>query len=120
MKIFRFIPLLLFPVYLLSCKPQQALPYYLEQVNDTTGKGQVKMMELIIQKGDILSIQISSLSTDLRADILYNMPAEGSISSGYLVDLQGNIDHHRLGTIHAAGLTKQELAVELKNGLPFR
>ncbi|MBK6937353.1 MAG: polysaccharide biosynthesis/export family protein [Chitinophagaceae bacterium] len=117
MKILRFIPLLLFPVYLLSCKPQQAMPDYLDQVNDTTGKGEVKMMDLKIQKGDILSIQINSLSTDLRADILYNMPAEGSISSGYLVDLQGNIDHHRLGTIHAAGLTKQELAVEIKKRL---
>ncbi len=118
MKILRFIPLLIFPVYLLSCKPQQSLPDYLQQVNDTTGKGIVKIADLKIQKGDILSVQINSLSTKPEADAIFNLPAaEGSTVSGYLVDMQGNIEHHRLGAIHAEGLTKLELAAEIKKRL---
>lgn len=118
MKILKFIPLLIFPIYLLSCKPQQSMPDYLDQVNDTTGKGVVKVTDLKIQKGDILSVQINSLSTKPEADAIFNLPAaEGSTVSGYLVDMQGNIEHHRLGTIHAEGLTKQELASEIKKRL---
>ena len=118
MKILRFIPLLIFPVYLLSCKPQQSLPDYLQQVNDTTGKGIVKIADLKIQKGDILSVQINSLSTKPEADAIFNLPAaEGSAVSGYLVDMQGNIEYHRLGAIHAEGLTKLELAAEIKKRL---
>ena len=37
--------------------------------------------------------------------------------AGYLVDNNGNIEHHRLGTIHAEGLTKNELAAEIKKRL---
>ena len=118
MKILKFIPILIFPFYLLSCKPQQSMPDYLDQVNDTTGKGVVKVTDLKIQKGDILSVQINSLSTKPEADAIFNLPAaEGSTVSGYLVDMQGNIEHHRLGTIHAEGLTKQELAAEIKKRL---
>lgn len=38
-------------------------------------------------------------------------------TSGYLVDMNGNIEHHRLGVIHAEGFTKQELAAEIKKRL---
>ncbi|MBK6937157.1 MAG: polysaccharide biosynthesis/export family protein [Chitinophagaceae bacterium] len=76
-------------------------------------KDKVKTAELIIQKGDILSVQISSLSTKPEADAIFNLSSEGGAVSGYLVDLQGNIEHHRLGTIHAEGMTKQELAAEI-------
>lgn len=118
MKVLRFLLLVALPLYVLSCKPQQALPGYLEKVNDSTGKGVVKINELKIQKGDILSIQISSLSTEPKADGIYNMPAtEGSGANGYLVDMQGNIEHHRLGSFHAEGLTKLELAAAIKKRL---
>ncbi len=70
-----------------------------------------------IQKNDLLSIQISSLSTEPKADLIFNQAATTGSSGGYLVDVDGNIDHHRLGTIHAEGLTKQELAVEIKKRL---
>lgn len=95
------------------------MPYYLDMVNDSTGKGEVKVPELRIQKNDLLSIQISSLSTKPEAsDAIYNqLSTAGSTAAGYLVDAQGNIEHHRLGVIHAEGLTKQELAVEIKKRL---
>ncbi|MGB3164130.1 MAG: polysaccharide biosynthesis/export family protein [Chitinophagaceae bacterium] len=122
MKFTRILLLLVLPVYLFSCKPQQKLPYYLENVTDSAGKGDVKIPELRIQKNDQLAIQIFSLSTEPKADEIYNQPSvgvagQGSEGAGYFVDLNGNIKHHRLGVIHAEGLTKQELAAVIKKRL---
>ncbi len=124
MKFNRICFLLLLSVYFISCKPQQKIVNYLEQVNDTTGKGDVVVPDLIIQKYDQLSIQIYSLSTKPEvSDALYNQPATSATAgnsaggAGYLVDNNGNITHHRLGVIRAEGLTKQQLADEIKKRL---
>lgn len=118
MKFTRILLLFALPLYLFSCRTQQKIPYYLENVNDSTGKGDVKTTSLKIQKNDLISIQISSLSTKPEADAIYNPPVStGGSASGYLVDADGNIEHHRLGTIHAEGLTKQELSAEIKKRL---
>jgi len=121
MKFNRIVFLLVLPLYFFSCKPVQKLPNYLENVNDTTGKGGVKIPDLKIQKNDELSIQIVSLSLDPeKIDVPYNFPFSVSGNSAmpvYSVDNNGNITHHRLGVIHAAGLTKNELAAEIKKQL---
>ena len=101
MKFTRFLLLLALPLYFISCKPLQKIPNYLENVNDSTGKGVVKVVELKIQKNDLLSIQIFSLSTQPdKADILFNQPTLGAAGGapGYLVDNNGNIEH--LSLIH--------------------
>ncbi|MFM2139580.1 MAG: hypothetical protein RJA57_1887 [Bacteroidota bacterium] len=108
-----------------SCKPQQQLSAYLQDVNDSSGKGAVVVPDLRIQKNDLLSIQIYSLSTQPQvSDALYNQPSLGTGTTGasngttgYLVDNQGNIEHHRLGVIQAEGRTKQELAAEIRKRL---
>ena len=56
MKFTRFLLLLAFPLYFISCKPLQKIPNYLENVNDSTGKGMVKVADLKIQKNDLLSV----------------------------------------------------------------
>ena len=118
MKFTRFLLLLAFPLYFISCKPLQKIPNYLEHVNDSTGKGMVKVADLKIQKNDLLSVQIFSLSTKPEvSDAIYNQPVTSAGVAGYLVDNNGNIEHHRLGTIHAEGLTKNELAAEIKKRL---
>jgi polysaccharide export outer membrane protein len=118
MKFSRFLLFLFLVSFFVSCKPVQQLPYYLDKVNDSTGKGPVKAQDLRIQKNDLMSIQISSLSTKPEvSDLIYNQPSTGSTSPGYLVDNNGNIEHHRLGVIHAEGLNKQELATEIKKRL---
>ncbi|HEX4875961.1 MAG TPA: polysaccharide biosynthesis/export family protein, partial [Chitinophagaceae bacterium] len=78
-----------------------------------------KAQDLRIQKNDLLSIQISSLSTKPEvSDAIYNQPVSaGGNTTGYLVDNNGNIEHHRLGVIHAEGLTKGELTAEIKKRL---
>lgn len=122
MKFIRFIVLLAFPVYFFSCKPVQKIPNYLENISDTTGKGEFITPDLKIQKNDLLSIQIISLSlSPEKSDVPFNQPAVGGSTEGaapgYLVDNNGNIIHHRLGLIHAEGLTKTELAAKIKEKL---
>jgi len=116
MKFNSLIILLAVSVFLFSCTTQKKIPYYLENANDTSGKGEVIIPDLRIQKNDLLSINVYSLSTKPEvSDAIYNLPA-GSGSGqtgGFLVDAFGNIEYPRLGTIHAEGLTKQELSAEI-------
>lgn len=96
----------------------ERIPGYLEHVNDSTGRGVLKQQELLIQKNDLLSIQISSLSTKPDvSDAIFNQQVVGGAVPGYLVDADGNIEHHRLGVIHVEGLTKNQLSAEIKKRL---
>jgi polysaccharide export outer membrane protein len=86
-------------------------------MTDTVGKDVVRNIELIIQKNDLLSIQVYSNSIKPEvSDAIYNPAAINAAggtnnnSVGYLVDLEGNIKFPRLGAIHAEGLTKRQLA----------
>ena len=123
MKILRLFPLLAISFYFISCGTQkQVPPYYLQKATDTTIKGDYIYPELKIQKNDLLSIQVYSLSTLPEIDALYNLPtsapgAPGTTISGYLVDGDGNIEFPRVGRIKAEGLTKQELSVVIKKKL---
>jgi polysaccharide export outer membrane protein len=124
MKLIRTVLLIAFPLYFISCGTQQKLPNYLENITDSTGKGDVVIPELHIQKNDILSIQVYSASTLPQVDDLYNLRStsavsgtSGSTATGYLVDAKGNIEHPRLGSFHAEGLTKDELAALIKKRL---
>jgi len=129
MKFTRILLLLALPVYLFSCHTQQKLPNYLENVVDTSGRTPVIIPELRIQKNDLLSIQIYSMaipsSTQPDVDQLFNLPVnistggatQGASTGGFQVDINGNIEHPRLGVFHAEGLTKQELSAEVKKRL---
>lgn len=122
MKFIRVVLLFAFPLYLASCSTQKRIPNYIENVTDSSGKGDVVIPDLRIQKNDMLSIQIYSASINPEVDDLYNLrvPATGSQNTnlgGYLVDAKGNIQHPRLGSIHAEGLTKDSLAGEIRRRL---
>lgn len=125
MRPIRLLLLIALPLYMISCSTQKKTPYYLENVKDTIPKDAVKPPDLRIQKNDLLSIQVYSMSTKPEiSDVLYNLPcntaAAGQTTSnvcGFLVDVNGNIEYPRLGVIHAEGMTKQELATEVKKRL---
>ena len=77
-----------------------------------------------IKKNDQLLINISSLNRE--EDLTYNAAAAagavgsstGSGSSvGYLVDGNGNIQLHRLGSIHAEGMTRRELKDKIQKDI---
>jgi polysaccharide biosynthesis/export protein len=96
-----------------SCTPQRAIYNYLEDMRDTTMGKEFYVAEPVIQKNDLLSIQVYSASLDPEVDQLYN---RGGIQggNGYLVDQKGNLEFPRLGLIHAEGLTKTQLADTIK------
>ena len=118
----RLLPLIciILAVFLSSCRSQKEVSYnYIEGVTDTTGKDALKYAEPIIQKNDLLSIQVYSNSTKPDvSDVLYNPPALSNVAStnpgaGYLVDNEGNIKFPRLGILHAEGLTKKQLSDQI-------
>ncbi|MCY7311249.1 MAG: polysaccharide biosynthesis/export family protein [Chitinophagaceae bacterium] len=127
MRFTRLLLLLAIPFYFVSCKSQQKLPNYLVNMSTSTTTVVTKIPELRIQKGDLLSIQIYSLATDPKVDQYWNLPmqytgvgqtiGQGTTTGGFIVDGSGNIEHFRLGTIHAEGVTKQQLAAEIKKRL---
>ncbi len=92
-------------------------------MRDTTLKEKVILKEPIIQKNDLMSIQIFSASLDPKVDLAYNIPFQTSSGpdisqqSGFLVDVSGNIEYPRLGTLHVEGLTKSEMATLIKTKL---
>lgn len=111
-------------VGLFSCVGQKRAVYnYLEDIKDTSFKKAVFIAEPVIQKNDLLSIQISSASLDPSVDKDYNMSTQqsgGNQSSqitGYLVNTRGDIELPRLGVIHVEGLTKTELEQVIKTKL---
>src|SRR5687768_633464 len=119
MKFLRTVFFLAIPLILISCGASRKAqpPYYLEKATDTTGNTGLQVIELKIQKNDLLSIQVYSAATRPEVDQLYNLPAVESGQGGFLVDAKGNIEYPRLGTIHAEGLTKLELAELIKQKL---
>jgi polysaccharide export outer membrane protein len=117
MKFFRAIAFLVLPVYILSCGTQRKVPNYLENIIDTSGTWAYKIPALRIQKNDQLSIRVFSESTNPSvSDAPYNLPMkEGAGVSGFLVDVNGDIEFPRIGKIHVEGMTRQELADYIKN-----
>ena len=114
-----------------SCSITKPTYIFRDIVKDTVVNGFVDTdIELQIQKNDILSITISSLNP--QEDILYNGAASGTTVSsgsigkseggagGFLVNLDGNIYLHKLGSITVAGLTRKQLKLKLETDLlPF-
>lgn len=115
---------LLGTLFLFSCRPQRAIQNYVEDLSDTAMRREVLIKEPLIQKNDLLHIQVYSASTRPEIDALYNLPsAQGSGGGGssqlmgVLVDQKGNLEFPRIGTIRAEGLTKSELAAVIKGRL---
>jgi Periplasmic protein involved in polysaccharide export len=77
----------------------------------------------IIQPNDLLNITVSSLNPEASA--IFNQPNNAgttatlttTTANGYLVDGEGNIQFPLLGSIKAAGMTKDELKNKLTKDL---
>lgn len=81
--------------------------------------GIIPMKERLIQVNDLLNVQVVSKTLNQQEAALFNMPAAGISESpannagqnnvGYVVDLQGNIEFPIIGSVRAAGFTRQQL-----------
>jgi polysaccharide export outer membrane protein len=103
--------------FLSSCNTLKNTNYFQGIKNDTTLNHLVsKNFEPKIQKGDLLAVNVSSLSPENT--VLYNAPqnAEGPVT-GFLVDSAGNISFFKLGDIHVEGMTRGELKDQLQKDL---
>jgi polysaccharide biosynthesis/export protein len=100
-----------------SCITPKNAYYFKSVPRDTTINSAVnRVAESQIRKNDMLAINLSSLNP--AEDLIYNAAAAGSNATtstgnssngGFLVDAQGNIQMHKLGLIHAEGMTRAEL-----------
>jgi polysaccharide export outer membrane protein len=113
-----------------SCAVQQKIPFYLQNAADSTIiSDSVPVAELKIQPNDVIAIEIASKSMQPeKSDQMFNAPQAGgsgggvginSPTFGYLVDKDGDIIHHRLGKIHAGGLTRSQLAEEIRRRIVY-
>jgi polysaccharide biosynthesis/export protein len=107
-----------------SCRPQRAVYNYLEDVKDTSFRKNVFLAESVIQKNDLLAINITSAALDPRVDVLYNQQfvqgvggSQAGQQGGYLVDVNGDVELPRIGKIHAEGLKKGELEAVIRSKL---
>ena len=121
MKIFKLLLFCGIILWCTSCTSQRRITNnYLQNVADTTVPIVNHVPDPTIQKNDILSIKVYSMSINPATDIPYNLPEQTSTSgasssaSGFLVDRNGNIEYPRIGTIHAEGSTKEQLADSIK------
>jgi polysaccharide export outer membrane protein len=120
MKILSILALpILVIIFFSSCRSQKPAGY-LEDFSDSAGKVQVKYPEPLIQKNDVLSIIVYSDAIDGgKTDAMYNLAnfgGGGSVSTqGFLVDNEGYVQYPRIGKIKAEGLTKPQLAEEIRN-----
>ena len=112
-----FTPQLFFILAISSCYNARKSTYF-NEVQDATILAKADDMQINIQKNDLLSITISSAnsSADMQFNVNNSVKASNLTSSGnrnetsgYLVDVDGNIEINQLGKIKATGLTKKQL-----------
>ena len=110
---------------LTSCTSTKQIVYF-GNIQDTLIRKDSIDLEPVIQRGDLLSISVSSLSPE--ATQIFNAPnftsitsfsanGNGTQSSGYLVNQDGFIQFPVMGNIKAAGLTKKQLKENILRGL---
>lgn len=104
-----------------SCTSTKKATYFSNQQNGSFEAPAIP--KLVVQNNDLLSISVSSLNPEASA--VFNQPNNTStnttstttMATGYLVDDKGNIQFPFLGTVKAAGLTKDELKDQLTKTL---
>jgi polysaccharide export outer membrane protein len=136
--IIKTLLLLVFSCLLFSCVSTKKAAYF-NNVNDTSLASVKGDFEPVIQKNDILQINVSAMNP--QEAMLYNLPntyspgaatpaATGGTHSatvavanpvaGYLVNQEGYIQFPVLGSLKAAGLTKKALTDTIRNQLSER
>jgi polysaccharide export outer membrane protein len=110
-------------LFFASCTTPKNSYYFKTLPRDTSINTTVnRLTESVIRKNDQLSINISSLNPE--EDKVYNAvvpvlgtAVAGGTPPGYLVDMNGNIQLHRLGSIHAEGMTRRELKNKIETDI---
>ena len=107
-----------------SCVSRKKMAYF-QNMEELDAAIDASQTSLEIQPNDLLTITVSA--ANIEAVQPFNLPVTsaprigdpGSVSGNmqlqsYLVDSDGNIEFPVLGTVHVAGLTRQQLVEKLK------
>lgn len=108
-----------------SCVSTQKSVYF-NNISDTVIAPVQGNFEPVIHKNDVLQIIVSSMNPEDA--VVFNTPSVASTgavgggpqATGYLVSEQGFIEYPVLGQVKAAGLTKEQLTVYLREELNNR
>lgn len=99
----------------MSCTSTKKIAYF-NDIKDSTVIATVEGVEPIIQKKDVLSISVSSLSAEATSifntpnqPVIPNATTTTPITAGYLVGQDGTIKFPLLGNVNAAGITQKQL-----------
>jgi len=123
---FRQIVVLAATLVVASCSTYKNINY-IQDVNANVAEDMIINKGILIQPKDMVSIIVSSRNNELA--VMFNLPvvsyqAGSEITNtsnqrliGYVVDNDGNIDFPVLGEIHVAGMTRWDLAKEIKTQL---
>lgn len=122
----RLLPIILIIITSTTSCVQTRYVSYLNNALDTVYVKETKQQEVAIQKNDILSIHISSLNQE--ASEIFNSTTSqqinssstsgnSSVGSGYLVNMDGNVELPMIGNFKAEGLSKNELKTEITNSI---
>ncbi len=101
---------------------------YFQEMPALESAAEASKFNLRIRPNDLLTITVSA--ANMEAVQPFNLPVTSAPRAGevggvsgnlqlqtYLVDSDGNIEFPILGTVHVAGLTRQELVSKLKDGI---
>lgn len=123
-----FLKAIIWIIFLSSCHTTKEIGKdYIYFQTERDNIGIIPMKERVIQVNDILSIQVVSKTLNQQEAALFNTPTvgisestgtnAGQSTTGYVVDLNGNIEYPLIGSIKAVGLTRQQLQAALVSKL---
>jgi polysaccharide export outer membrane protein len=103
---------------LTACSSSKANKDFLYFHNGKESTGEVQLKDPLIQPNDLLNIQIFSKTLNQEQAALFNIPnGSGTNTGGYQVNTQGTIDVPLVGSVEAAGLTREQLELALADKL---
>ncbi len=109
---------MLFITMLTSCGSSKLITddhVYFQNGTDTAAAPQ---KQTVIQNGDLLSMQVFSQTINQEQAAIFNINSSGNSSmQGYQVNDAGNIEVPVIGSVKAAGLTKEQLQSSLTQKL---
>ncbi|MDP2525797.1 polysaccharide biosynthesis/export family protein [Maribacter dokdonensis] len=108
--------LLVVALQLTSCGSAKKSSYF-NEVGNNTFASYYEPLEPILQKNDLLSINITSLNAEVTEMFNIANNVGGIQTPGYLIDQDGFIRFPVLGKIAVAGLTKKELREYIREEL---
>ena len=133
MKNHKFYLLALVCLLFASCATNKKISYFQDAQNADSAKIALPSPEIRLRTEDKVSIVVNSQDPDLTAlfnlpyitrsvggNISTNMSGSGHGVSCYTIDQEGNIDFPVLGSLHIAGMTRNELTNYVKNELISR